>query len=712
MIVSTIVSAVAFVTVVITTIVIIYKQRSYTETNQSRLRDVVDQVNTSQQYGYEFDKKQQQELAGLQKNVDDVRATYLTKKEASQVLDTQRLSATNANVGSLQVQDRTQYNSSVKGASASPDYIIQRGDTDPTKNHLVVKTPADTGAGINFMTTGGVSRMFIDSKTGAVNVPQYVQTRGLVIGAQSNYIVPFEGTTSGLYTGSPFGAEGLYSGSNLDVIGMANVYGSASISDKLELGGGQSAFNPGHNKTVFNDAKGKNTIAGDTSLLGSFDTAGNMTVDGETIVGKLNVTGPASFGNRVRVNKFDNLTGWDASAAAYIYAKPGEVGATLGSDLPSYFPGPDGHTYIRPGAEGKNIVIGDKGAANVMIGKGDTKVSVRGTLTTSGAINVANTDKDTISLGMSTTQRGISSQGGDVNIYTNGVNRFSVTQAGPIINQGPVIAPSVGRAANDNNLFKINELNAQNNNSPGTAMYQGVSVQGGGLSVGTVQKLPEGRAYIQKSLQIGSWPSTLPQPPLSANAVAGQPGASFGGTKYWSHLPWSDGNVYIRPGDDNKDISIGDIATKNVYVGASNGTAVRVGANSWFPNTNGDVVIRANGMNKNIYIGDDANTQHVNIGKSSAGEVRINSTNAYFKRHVDSGDSSWDPKSGTVLFAGWNSDKTVIGQNRVGADTYIKTVVPKGGVANIGDLYVKGQACINTTCLNETELTKLKALVK
>ena len=58
MIVSTVVSAIAFTTIVIVTVVLANQTRTAKDNLEGRLRNVVYQVNTAQQYTFEFDKKQ------------------------------------------------------------------------------------------------------------------------------------------------------------------------------------------------------------------------------------------------------------------------------------------------------------------------------------------------------------------------------------------------------------------------------------------------------------------------------------------------------------------------------------------------------------------------------------------------------------------------------------------------------------------------------
>jgi hypothetical protein len=74
--------------------------------------------------------------------------------------------------------------------------------------------------------------------------------------------------------------------------------------------------------------------------------------------------------------------GWTDNASITAQATDGQIGASFaGAQGWSHFPWVDQNTYIRPGKDGRNINIGDWGAANVNIGKGDTNVNVNGSLT-------------------------------------------------------------------------------------------------------------------------------------------------------------------------------------------------------------------------------------------------------------------------------------------------------------------------------------------
>ena len=628
MIVSTVVSAIAFTTIVIVTVVLANQTRTAKDNLEGRLRNVVDQVNTAQQYTYEFDKKQQQQVTGLERNVDDVRTSYITKSDAANSLTTNQLNAPQINSQNINMNGNKwntgaiQFNSTIDGASKSPDYIIQRG-ADPknplSKNQLVIRTPAEKGAAVNIMAADGLSKMMIDSTTGQVTVPGNIKTNTLQLGdkfkfsgvgdVQGNdgWLRMFDKDGQDYYGG--LATANLWTRDNSYLNGTTNITGLGNVTGELAITGGKSEHNPNKLQTFFpNTADGLNYIRGDTELRGNTTNIGDILVGrNQTINNSLTVRGQTNLATPVKINH--NQTGQPIEGAPIsAYAGRGQVGASFGSDLWSHLPWSDGNTYIRPGQNNKDILIGDIGATNVNIGKGDTVTNIKGTLAVNNAaknwIQVNRSTTDKLSFGGDDTNRGIWSDGGkDVNIYNGGANRFSIDKDGKIINRGDMVGPSIGRNDGDNNWFTIN--NKATTNSAGTAVYQGMAInQGGGLSVGEWKKMPEGQAYIRDTLKLrnnfkGDWTDKAA---MTSWTNKDQIGPSFGGPDNWSHFPYSDGNTYIRPGKAAGNIAIGDMSTTNIQLGDTTGkTQIQLGGNTYLPHINGNSYIRPGRDGQNVY---------------------------------------------------------------------------------------------------------------
>lgn len=730
MIVSTVVSAIAFSTIVIVTIVLANQTRTAKDDVENRIRNVVDQVNTAQQYSYEFDKRQQQQVTGLERNVQDVRSAYVTKLDLANKLKTRTVDAENViSKGNIELSGAIQLNSSIDGASKNQEYLIQRGGKGNSawKNHLVIHTPSEVGAGVNIMSTGGNSRLFVDGNTGQVTVPNNIKANSIKLGdkfmmsgTDKDDWLRLNGNDGKNYHGG-IAAANIYTRDKAFLNGNTIITGQASVDGSIKIRGGASEFNRQGSWTEFpNPQNNINYIRGDTELQGNMMNVGDVKVGRNLNVAKnLTTQGTSVMTAPVKINH--NQSGWANQAPLSAYAKPGQVGASFGSEGWSHFPWTDGNTYIRPGANNRSINIGDWGASSVNIGKGDTITNINGTLNVNNQkwnwLKMYRAAGDQLLFGMDDVNKGIWNEGPrDFSIYTNGVNRLSIDKDGRTIVRGPATAPSIGRATGDNDWFRINVQNASNPQSAGTAVHQGLAVKdGGGLSVGEWRKMPEGQAYVRDAVKVrhnlGGWTDKAAITTWTPNTNFAGP--SFGGPVQWSHFPYFDGNTYIRPGIAKGRIHVGDVGTSHVQVGSADGTSeVRVGPKSWLPNANGHSYIRPGRKNQNVYIGDE-DTNEVSLGRFDGGGSVITRPMVHWaRRHVDAWDT-WD-QSGKTIFTGWNSDKTILGNNNTAGHDYVKGL-PKNTVASANDLYVNGkttatnQLCINNTCLNEGDIKKLKS---
>lgn len=367
MIASTIVSAVAFITIVVVSVVIAQQVNTYKENADNRIRNVVDQINTSQQYGYEFDKRQQQKLTGLQKNVDDIRATYVSKDEIAKNLKTKQVEADDIASGNIYNSGKIQLNSTVQGAMQSPDFSIQRGDTNTTMNNLVIKTPSDKGSGVNFMSTGGVSRMFVDGNSGQVSIPVRTKTNTLIIGSNTR----LEERNNMLNINNGVYTVNSYVENEAQVKGNLGVQGTGTFDQGISVVGGASTYNIAGNATQFNAAG--NIIGGDTTFYGTLDTLGDFNNQGVALFKDI-TTKSAKVIDKLQVNHDLGYPYSDSVLSAY--AGPNQFGAALGGpDQWSHLPWSDGNTYIRPGVFDGTVFLGDTRTSNIKIGGSNTIIS-------------------------------------------------------------------------------------------------------------------------------------------------------------------------------------------------------------------------------------------------------------------------------------------------------------------------------------------------
>lgn len=91
----TIVAAISFVTIIVTTSVLVAKGTDLKKQYDDRLRVMSDQINNAQYYNSEIDKKNISDIS-------DVRKTYTSKDELSRSVDTRELSARRATASDMQ----------------------------------------------------------------------------------------------------------------------------------------------------------------------------------------------------------------------------------------------------------------------------------------------------------------------------------------------------------------------------------------------------------------------------------------------------------------------------------------------------------------------------------------------------------------------------------------------------------------------------------
>ena len=756
MIVSTVVSAIAFSTIIIVAMVIANQTTTAKTEIEGKIRNVVDQVNTAQQYTYEFDKRQQQQVTGLERNVDDVRNSYITKTDAANSLTTQQMNANTINssqvklIGDKWNTGSIQFNSGINGASASPDYVIQRG-ADPknplSKNQLVIKTPAEKGSSLNIMSSDGISRMNVDSTTGQVTVPANVKTNTLQLGDKFKFS------------------------------GVGDVQGDDSWLRMM-------------------DKDGKDYYGG--------IAAANISIRDNTYLnGQTYASGPVKLRH--------NLGGWTDNAALTTWTPNGNyVGAAFGGpDNWSYFPGSNGNTYIRPGRTGGDINIDN---ANIVRLAGN-RIELNGPVFTPTGIEVTNVNPGPLiekrnSMSDYGDRYGIGQfPNGQTKMYTatNYPGNVSMSLAKKDGNFDDIITVNPDRSTNINGPLKLRHnkkdpwmndstlttwtqdngksgasfggpdnwshfpwtdgntyirpgknngdvsiLNANNitlgaNNirangnisTPGNHMIQSdgrqhissgellyllpksgvvigkesggtgsLSVQGdtnlgANVNIGNTLKLRHNLGGWTNNAALTAWT------PDSSKA-----GPSFGGPDNWSHFPYFDGDTYIRSGKNGGKILIGDTGANAVNIGNGQ-NQVQLGGASFLPYQDGHSYIRPGRDGQNINVGDTW-ANEVNLGRTDgSGAVYSRSTKNYVKQGIDAWDNKWD-NTNNALFAGWNSDKVILGNNKSAGEAYLKTL-PPNTVASANNMYINGklsttnELCINNTCLNEGNLKVLKS---
>lgn len=213
-----------------------------------------------------------------------------------------------------------------------------------------------------------------------------------------------------------------------------------------------------------------------------------------------------------------------------------------------------------------------------------------------------------------------------------------------------------------------------------------------------------------------------------------------------SWLPHGDGNIYLRPKDDNKEVYVGDMNTKGTNLGTSPDVQYnRVGPHTWLPWTDGNSYIRPGKQNKEIRIG-DMWTSGTRVGTGA--EVKFNQVgqhtwlpysdgNSYIRPGKDRGsivvgdmwtDYIWmgeANRTNTVVRGmlkvnraptdkwpgGWGHglhswDVYANGTVAVGEDGGINSFMNKTTVS------ARDQLCVDGECINKNQIRRLKDLAK
>lgn len=302
-----IVASVSMVIVLMTSITLYMQQEKLKTDVNSKLNSVVDQINDSQLYEYNFDKQQE----GNIKNVDH-------------------------NISTL-------YDAVVE-AQKNVEFL---------KNTTVTRED--------------LSRAFQSDqiKTNVLSLGQKFSLSGIGDGQGNDDWLRISDKTGTDYYGG-LATKQIWTRDNAWLNGNTTLRGQLYIDGTTTFKGGRSDFNPNQLSTFLPYIDGKNYIRGDTELRGK-------------------VTNVGSFeSNKVKLGQRT----FTEDSPLTVYSTVGKWGASFGSEggLWSHFPSQDQSTYIRPGRDGSSIFIGDVGASQVSIGKGDTDVQVNGDVNVKGQI--------------------------------------------------------------------------------------------------------------------------------------------------------------------------------------------------------------------------------------------------------------------------------------------------------------------------------------
>lgn len=332
-----------------------------------KLRNVVDQINTSQFYQYELEKRSYDKMNSIDTNINSVRTNYLPRSEFKERIVTNMLDAKDINQhdGTITVGGKLDFGNSVSLGSTGKDL----GLTLPSGTQMNIKS--DSGKTMASYGNHGATVPY--QKTDKLQVGEKWLLSG-VGDAHGNdgWLRLFDKSGKDYYGGIAAARLAARDGASLG--GSTSIeYGN--VTKGLSVLGGASEHNPGNKQSELPGKDNINYIRGDTRL------EGNTTNVGDIAVGRnLDVKGVARA-NRVmstNVKLGHNWGGWADSAPITAYTTG--VGASFGNEYWSHFP-KDESTYIRPGKTGGSVFIGDIGnTSSIQLGDNNTVTKVQGQL--------------------------------------------------------------------------------------------------------------------------------------------------------------------------------------------------------------------------------------------------------------------------------------------------------------------------------------------
>lgn len=326
--------------VVLSTSAVLYveMQRTKSEMNK-KVHSVVNQINDSQLYGYNFDKKQEENIQNVDKNIT------------------------------------TLY-----------DAIIE---AQKNIKHMQTTMADKEGLGKNLRTS--------EVKTNVLRLGDKYALSG--VGdrhGNDDWLRLFDSDGSDYYGGVAM--KNLWTRDNAFLNGNTTI-GRLNAQGQAEFKGGRSEMNPDKLASYLPNIDGNNYIRGDTEVRGHINNLGSLRTDrvkvNHAMGGWTNDSVMTTYapGNKIGASfigeKYASHFPYDGS----VYIRPGsdnkgiiigDLGAPYIQLRDSWLPYKDGDVYIRPSRGNGVVNVGDVSASQVNIGKGDTSITAKGNLGVTG----------------------------------------------------------------------------------------------------------------------------------------------------------------------------------------------------------------------------------------------------------------------------------------------------------------------------------------
>ncbi len=331
----------------------------------TKMRSVVDQVNTSQFYQFELEKKSYDKLTNIDTDMVNVKSDKLSRNEVNDRLITNL----------LDVKNVKQHDGDVNIGGN----IIMKDNISLKSNNKSLDVNLPLGTSFNIKDSSGKALLKVDNKLNT----DFTNTKNLIIdnkfqlnSGNDNLLKINDKDGKNLFGGMAMANLSVRDNTTLN--GTTNLNNTTNINGHLKIKGGTSEHNKNNLETLFpNEENSKNYIRGDTNIDGNVISAGDLNINRDLTVNGTFTTNKIKS-NNVKLGHNFGGSWYDASPLS-VYSP--SVGASFGGDYYSHFPGSDGNTYIRPGKTGASIIIGDQGnTKNVMIGTANTSTKLNGNL--------------------------------------------------------------------------------------------------------------------------------------------------------------------------------------------------------------------------------------------------------------------------------------------------------------------------------------------
>eukprot|EP00877_Chromochloris_zofingiensis_P013068 jgi/Chrzof1/8014/UNPLg00065.t1 len=208
------------------------------------------------------------------------------------------------------------------------------------------------------------------------------------VAAKHNLNIDTNANDTGVYINPVLGkfasinqSQHAFYGPDYYATGDVHVGGKTITLGELATGQGDS----GATRALVKGANAELIVNYQKDFKGGTRVASDLTVDGNLKAASLG--GPQLFSHFPWQDGATYIRAGKQGANINI----GDIGASAVRLRDSWFPFTNNDTYIRPGADGKNINIGDVWASGINIGKGNSKISLKGDTTVAGKLVMQDT---------------------------------------------------------------------------------------------------------------------------------------------------------------------------------------------------------------------------------------------------------------------------------------------------------------------------------